>query len=59
MENENKESSGTLFKHSDLKILPSLDENIKCGNSLIGDDYYSDKDISLFGNDEMTKINAF
>jgi type I restriction-modification system DNA methylase subunit len=41
------------------RILPDLYYNIKCGNSLIGGDFYSDKDVSLFGNDEMDKINTF
>ena len=59
LEDENKESSGLLFKHSDLKLLPNLDKNIKCGNSLIGSDFYNDRDLSLFGNDEMRKVNVF
>ncbi|HOV14468.1 MAG TPA: type I restriction endonuclease, partial [Spirochaetota bacterium] len=41
LEDENKESSVSLFKHSDLKLLPNLENNIKCGNSLIGSDFYT------------------
>jgi len=41
------------------RILPDLYHNIKCGNSLIGSDFYTDKDVSLFGSDEMDKINTF
>lgn len=59
LENEGKESKGFLFKHSDLKLLPDLDRNIKCGNSLIGNNFYKDKDLSLFDKDTMRKINAF
>ena len=59
LENESKESEGYLFTHTDFKLLPSLDNNIKCGNSLIGNDFYKDKDLSLFGNDEMRKVNVF
>lgn len=59
LENENKEAEGYLFKHTDLKLLPSLEDNIKCGNSLIGSDFYKDKDVSLFDKNEMRKINAF
>jgi adenine-specific DNA-methyltransferase len=59
LENESKESEGYLFKHTDLKLLPKLDKNIKCGNSLINSDFYSNKDLSLFGNEEMRKINVF
>ncbi|HPO49183.1 MAG TPA: TaqI-like C-terminal specificity domain-containing protein, partial [Spirochaetota bacterium] len=59
LENEGKEAEGFLFKHSDIKLLPTLDKNIKCGNSLIGSDFYKDKDLTLFGNDEMRKVNVF
>jgi type I restriction-modification system DNA methylase subunit len=34
MEDENTESADRLFKHSDVKLLPDLQNNIKCGNSL-------------------------
>ncbi len=59
LENESKEAKGYLFKHTDLKLLPSLDNNIKCGNSLIGSDFYNDKDLYLFGKDKMRKVNVF
>ncbi len=59
MENENTEGQGMLFKHSELKILPDLSNNIKCGNSLISNDFYDDKDLSLFSKDEMRKVNTF
>ncbi len=41
------------------RILPDLYNNIKCGNSLIGSDFYKNQNLSLFGNDEMQKINVF
>ena len=64
LENEGYELSKNgqyrLFKKSnDIHILPNLSSNIKCGNSLIGTDYYADKDLSLFGIKEQRKINAF
>lgn len=59
LEGENQESTGKLFKHSDLKLLPNLSNNIKCGNSLIGSDYYNDKNLNLFGKEEMKNINVF
>ena len=58
MENEHMESAGFLFKHSDLKYLPNLSENIKCGNSLIGSDFYQSED-SLFDKETIRAINAF
>jgi len=59
MEDENIEAEGDLFKHSDFKLLPDLSNNIKCGNSLIGSDFYDGKNLALFDNDQMRKINAF
>jgi len=59
MENETQESAGMLFKYSNEALLPDLKNNIKCGNSLIGPDFYADKNLSLFGNNEMRKINVF
>ncbi|MDD3627410.1 MAG: N-6 DNA methylase, partial [bacterium] len=59
MEHENQESAGMLFKISDFKLLPDLSGNIKCGNSLIGSDFYKGQNLSLFEDDEKRKINAF
>ncbi len=59
MEDENLESAEKLFKHSHIKVLPDLKDNIKCGNSLIGSDFYAEKDMNLFGNTEMKKVNVF
>jgi len=44
----------TLFHE---RVLPKLDSNIKCGNSLIGHDFY-DEQLNLFP-EKMKKINAF
>jgi len=41
----------------DERALPNLDRNIKCGNSLIGPDYFSGKLIP--DNDEMRRVNPF
>ena len=59
LENEGSETQGQLFKFSDLTLLPSLDSNIKCGNSLVGSDYYNEKDLSLFDDEAIRKINTF
>ncbi len=39
------------------RVLPNLNQNIKCGNSLIGHDFY-DNQIDLFP-EQIKKINAF
>ncbi len=58
MENESTESAGLLFKHSDLKYLPNLSNNIKCGNSLIGSDFFENEN-NLFDKETIRSINAF
>ncbi len=41
------------------RILPDLTGNIKSGNSLIGTNFYDNKQIDMFDNQDMAKINAF
>jgi hypothetical protein len=45
-----------LFKE---RALPDLGSNIKCGNSLIGPDFYQGKQMSLLDSEEAYRINAF
>ena len=62
LEDEGAEANSRheLFKHSDLKLLPSLMGNIKCGNALVESDYYLGKEASLFEDlDAMREINTF
>jgi type I restriction-modification system DNA methylase subunit len=48
----------TLF-HKRERALPDLGGNIKCGNSLIGPDFYRGRQISLMDEEETYRINAF
>ena len=58
LENENQNTVGQLaLIHQ--RVLPDLAANIKCGNSLIGSDFYKDKQLSLFDEESQYKINAF
>ena len=50
------DSNLKLFKE---RALPDLDDNIKCGNSLIGTDFYADQDLALFDTDTKLRINTF
>ncbi len=50
------DNSLKLFKE---RALPDLEHNIKCGNSLIGPDFYDGKDMALFDLDAQLKINTF
>ncbi len=59
LEGENRETLNKTLQFFHERALPNLSDNIKCGNSLIGTDYYDNVDMSLFGNEEMRKINAF
>jgi hypothetical protein len=45
-----------LFKE---RALPDLGSNIKCGNSLIGPDFYQGKQMNLLDPEEMYRINPF
>lgn len=42
-----------------MPALPILENNIKCGNSLIGSDFYIENRLSLFNEREKRKINTF
>ncbi|MFA5252059.1 MAG: N-6 DNA methylase [Phycisphaerae bacterium] len=55
LENETQESL-RLFHE---RALPDLGNNIKCGNSLIGQDFYQNQQLGLFGDEQQRKINAF
>jgi type I restriction-modification system DNA methylase subunit len=60
LENESDETlqqQFPLFRRE--RVLPSLANNIKCGNSLIGSDFSAQQSLNLFGEDERLRINAF
>ncbi|MFN0196520.1 MAG: Eco57I restriction-modification methylase domain-containing protein [Planctomycetaceae bacterium] len=53
------ETSETLRLFAKERALPDLGDNIKCGNSLIGPDYYRGSQLELFDDEERLRINAF
>ncbi len=56
------ESEQTIVKQLKMfheRALPDLGNNIKCGNSLIGPDFYHGKQMNLFDGEECYRINAF
>jgi hypothetical protein len=60
LEGEDEQSLGPqldLFPGSTDRALPNLDQNIKCGNSLIGPDYFSGR--IVHDPEEMKRVNAF
>jgi type I restriction-modification system DNA methylase subunit len=59
MEGENQDTLERQMKLFKERALPDLGSNIKCGNSLIGPDFYQGKQMNLLGNEEIYRINAF
>jgi hypothetical protein len=59
LEGEKSERIGKQLTITEERVLPSLHENIKCGNSLIGPDIYSDVQLTLDDEEEIFRINAF
>ena len=59
LENENRETIERQLRLLHERALPDLGNNIKCGNSLIGPDFYDNKQLSLLDEDEQYRINAF
>lgn len=56
-----KETEATIQRElfAKQRALPDLAENIKCGNSLIGPDFYDGQQRELFTDDDRLRINAF
>ncbi len=59
LEAESAELIDNTLKLLQERALPDLESNIKCGNSLIGPDFYTGKDPALFDLDARLKINTF
>jgi len=56
------ETGETLDGQLDFMIeqaLPNIDKNIRCGNSLIGPDFYKGNQMSMLSDEEMRRINVF
>jgi len=59
LEEESQENVSKQLKLFDERALPSLHQNIKCGNSLIGTDIYTDMPGILDDPEVAKRINAF
>ncbi|HVC94742.1 MAG TPA: N-6 DNA methylase [Pirellulales bacterium] len=59
LEHENRESLERQLRFLHERALPDLGNNIKCGNSLIGPDFYNGRQMSLLDEDERYRINVF
>jgi type I restriction-modification system DNA methylase subunit len=59
LEGESEETIGKTLKLFRERALPDLGNNIKCGNSLIGPDFYVNQQMSLLDEEERYRINVF
>ncbi|NJD69049.1 MAG: restriction endonuclease subunit M [Candidatus Methylomirabilota bacterium] len=59
LEGENQDSLTRQLQMWRERALPDLGNNIKCGNSLIGPDFYEHQQMSLLDEDERYHINVF
>lgn len=59
LEGEDEETIQRQLSLFQQRALPDLGNNIKCGNSLIGSDFYEGQQINLFDDEELYRINAF
>jgi type I restriction-modification system DNA methylase subunit len=59
LEGENQDSLERQIKLFKERALPDLGSNIKCGNSLIGPDFYQGKQMNFLDSEETYRINAF
>ncbi|OGP60533.1 MAG: hypothetical protein A2V67_15085 [Deltaproteobacteria bacterium RBG_13_61_14] len=59
LEGESEETLKQMMLFHKERALPDLSANIKCGNSLIGPDFYQQKQLSLIDEEERYRINVF
>lgn len=59
LEGENQDTLEKQMKLFKERALPDLGSNIKCGNSLIGPDFYQGKQMNLLDSEETYRINPF
>lgn len=58
LEGESEETLQPLLFAKE-RALPDLSDNIRCGNSLIGSDFYGSQQGAMFDEEEHYRINAF
>ena len=59
LEGETQQQLQRDFISERQRILPDLDNNIRCGNSLIGPDFYAQEQMLLLDDDTQYRINVF
>lgn len=59
LEGENQDTLERQMKLFRERALPDLESNIKCGNSLVGPDFYNGQQLNFFDEEERYHVNAF
>ena len=59
LEQENEQTLFNQLKLFHERALPDLGNNIKCGNSLIGPDFYDNQQLGFFDDEERYQVNVF
>jgi len=59
LEGESDETIASQLKLFHERALPDLANNIKCGNSIIGTDYFLEQQLSLMDSDVRSGVNVF
>jgi type I restriction-modification system DNA methylase subunit len=59
LEGESQETIQKSLRLFRERALPDLGSNIKCGNSLIGPDFYEDRQMSLLEEHDAQRVNPF
>jgi hypothetical protein len=59
LEGENEQTLATQLRLFHERALPDLGNNVKCGNSLIGPDFYDSQQVSFLDEEERYRINVF
>jgi predicted type IV restriction endonuclease len=59
LEGESGESLATQLRLFHERVLPNLGNNMKCGNSLVGPDFYDSEQMSFLDEEERYRINTF
>ncbi len=59
LEHESAETLGSTLRLFHERALPDLADNVKCGNSLIGPDFYDGKQLDMFDEETRYRINVF
>ena len=59
LEGETEQTLTSQIRMFRERALPDLGNNIKCGNSLIGPDFYDEQQLTLLDEEERFRINVF